>query len=523
MAIDLLIENGWVADGESPSLYKASIAIRGDKIACVCADSSRIHGKRTIDASDLCVVPGFIDVHSHADHFLLVDPTMKNKLMQGVTTEIGGNCGSSAYPWNTSHVFHIPGRDAEFSWNSFAEFLEELETRRIAINFGSLVGHNSLRHEVEGRGNSNGCEQLRHMKRLLKKSMEEGAFGLSTGIIQRASRVELLEETAALTSVVARHNGVLSVHLRNEGDEMLEALSEAVLVADRSDVSLQVSHFRTFDRMNWPKQEKALELVERMRLAGLKVNIDCLPYTIGCVPLTVLIDGRAPLNEAAFRELARKPSARAEMGIHMAELFPYPYSYRGVTFPYLTSPRYGALQGMDLYSAAKCEQCDPASLVIDMALAEGLNRYVYYECISKTNKREAIKHACSMVSSDAFPTGIRQYFRNSIIHPRTFGAFPHYLKEFVSKEHLLSLSAAIKKITSLPAKKFGLTGRGIIRAGAWADITIFHPEKLDPGATISDPCKPPSGIEYVLVNGQVVLDHGNFMNIFPGRVLRRAD
>ncbi len=525
MKPDMVIENGWIVDGMSPSLYRGAVGIRGDKIDSVCIGRARLQGKRVIDANGLCVAPGFIDVHSHADHFFLLDPAMKNKVMQGVTTEIGGNCGSSAYPWNESHAFYIPGKEAEFAWKSFDRFLDALEKCGIAINFGSLIGHDSLGGKAAGGGASSPERaDLKKMKRLLAKSLEEGAFGLSTGISARPlEATPFLETLAELSMVAAKRDGVLSVHLRDEGDKILDTLSEAIAVANKSGVSLQISHFKTLDRINWPKQKQALELIGKMRLGGINVHIDCFPYTVGCAPLRVLMPPRLASDDRKFKKHARTPTARAEIEDYVRKLFPSPYSYHGVTFPYLKTPRYQPLQGMDLYSAAKLEGRDPISVILDITLAEGLNRFVYYDCISKSNERAAIKQPGAMVSSDAFPTRIPLYFKNSIIHPRTFGAFPQYLSEFVYKNHILPLPAAIEKITSLPAKKFGLRGRGIINKGAYADITIFDPDNLDPGASLANPCKSPSGIEYVIVNGQIVMEHGEFKGVFPGRALRRGE
>jgi N-acyl-D-amino-acid deacylase len=346
--LDLVIKNGWVVDGLSSSLYKGVIGIAGEKIDCIRDGSCRLQGRKMIDARDLCVTPGFIDAHSHVDHFLFLDPVMEHKLVQGVTTEIGGNCGSSAYPWNGSHLFSIPGREQDFSWPSFGAFLEALEERSIAFNFGSLVGHNSLRGNPDTRGTSCESNGQKELKQILSKSLEEGALGLSTGNGIPRGFEGPLSEIGELAKIVAKKNGVLSMSLRNEANEILEALTEALLVASQSDVSLQISHFKTLDRMHWSKQERALELIEKMRLVGMNINTDSFPYTVGCAPLRVAMPPRLTLDEKKFREQAARPSVRLEVEEYVSALFPKPYSYRNITFPYLESPRYQHLRGMNL-------------------------------------------------------------------------------------------------------------------------------------------------------------------------------
>ncbi|NQU08218.1 MAG: amidohydrolase family protein [Candidatus Abyssubacteria bacterium] len=521
MELDLVIERGWIVDGVSPSIYRGTIGISGDKIEYVRPGFSRLPGKRVIDASEYCVAPGFIDIHSHADHFLLLDPAMKNKLMQGVTTEIGGNCGSSAYPWNESNIFYLPGMEEEFSWTSFGGFLQALEAGGISINFGSQVGLCSLHGETNGALPANGG--MKQMKRILADSLQEGALGLSAGIGSRPETRLSLSQMAELCGLVANEGRVLSVHLNGEGAEILDSLSEAISVSAKSGVSLQISHFKTLDRLNWPKQQDALELIEKMRAMGIDINIDCFPYTTCCSPLRVFTPPHMISGGAKFKALTQNDDARAEINKYLEMHFPTSESYRAVVVPYLETPDYRDLQGLDLYTASGLAGSEPGSLVLDLVIAEGPDRFVYYDCISESNARAAIGLDCAMVSSDSFPTGIPKYFKNSIIHPRTFGAFPEFLCEYVYGNHILTLPEAIKKITSIPAQKFGLRGRGVIGEGAFADITIFDPENIHSGATIADPCNPPSGIEYVIVNGQVALEGGRFNEVFAGKVLRGGE
>ncbi len=519
MDLDLVVENGWIADGMLPTVFKGTIGVLDDKIAFVREGRPRLSGKRVIDAEERIVAPGFVDVHSHADHFLLLEPAMKNKLMQGVTTEVGGNCGSSAYPWNDAHLFHLSEMEGDFAWNSFAGFSEALERRGIGLNFASLIGLDSLRREAVKERAPDDAD-VKRLRRLFAAALEEGALGLSIGAGIRALSPQELRALPELCRLAQKSGGVLATHLCSEASEILDALSDTISIAAESGVSLQISHFKTLDRFNWHKQEVALDLIGTVRAAGLDVGLDCFPYTACCSPLRVFMPPRLAAYGAAFSERAESSAARDEIEDYLAMHFPDPESYSGIMCPHLETARYRDLSGMDLLTAAATAGVEPGALAIDLTLAEGLDRFVYYDCICKNNMDAAIGLEFAMVASDSFPTDNPKYFRNSIMHPRTFGAFPEFLSEFVYASHTFDLPTAIKKITSIPAKKFGLRGRGVLGSGAFADITIFEPERLRAGASLDSPCTAPSGIDYVIVNGRVAIERGEFKEVYAGRVLR---
>ena len=520
MAFDLVIENGWIVDGISPSIYRGNIGISGDKIACIRPGFSLLPGKRVIDASVYCVAPGFINAHSHADHFLLLDPSMEYKLMQGITTEIGGNCGSSAYPWNKSHLFYLPDKQEDFTWNSFAGFLQAIEDKGIAINFGSQVGLGSLNGELNGNGSySENGSRFKKMKRLLEEALDEGAMGLS---MQSASPTYLKsqqENVSELCRIVAEKKGVLTAHLYSEASEILDAVSDMLELASHTGAALQISHFKTLDRVNWPKQDAALKQIWTARSRGIDISMDCFPYTFCCSPLSVFIPPRLAACKAETDSRALNPAERKAVEEYLKEHFPSEESYSGVVCPQLEAPQYRDLQDLDLLTMAAVLDREPAALVLDLLAAEGPDRTVYYNCISRENMRAAIKMNCAMVASDPLPTGLSPSLKNSVIHPRTFGAFQEYLSEFVYKHHILTLPEAIKKITSTPAKRFGLKGRGVLDEEGFADITIFNPENISSHATLADPRVPPSGVKHVIVNGRIVLEDGVFQNIYPGKAL----
>lgn len=525
MSFDLVIRNGWIIDGMSPSIYRGAIGIKGDKVACIRPGGSDLPGERVIDATEYCVAPGFINVHSHADHFLLidVDGSVKSKLMQGITTEIGGNCGSSAYPWNDAHRFYIPDMEERFAWDSFAGFLRAIEKKGVAVNFGSQVGLGSLRGEAEAAGSStkNGSA-AGQVGRLLEKALEEGAMGLSLGPGYHPDLGFRRKQLMELCEIVAKRGGVFSVHLYSEASQMLEALTDAVSMVVKTGASLQVSHFKTLDRVNWPRQDVALELIERVRSRGIDVGIDCFPYTFCCSPLGVFLPPHFPADKVRAGAHAMGSGDRETIERHLKAHFPEEESYAAVVCPHLGSPEFHDLENLDVLTMTAVLDRRPATVLVDLIAAEGPDRLVYYDCIGRDNMTAAIEMAGAMVASDPLPMATPSYLGNNVVHPRTFSAFQEYLREFVYRRHILLLPDAIKKITSAPAKKFGLKGRGVLGEGGFADIAIFDPENIRSGASVAHPEGPPSGMEYVIVNGRVAFERGEFQEVYAGKVLRRC-
>lgn len=523
MTYDTLIENGWIVDAVSNQIAPGKVGIRDGRIDCVADKNASMTARRVIDASDMIVAPGFIDVHSHSDQYLLLDPIMKNKLLQGITTEIGGNCGSSAFPWSSSNQFYIAGKDNEFDWRSFDEFLNRIEARGIALNYGSMLGHNCVRQAAGVTDKETATRaQLTMMKRAVARAMDEGAFGLSSGMNLFPASVDTTKELAELTKVVARKGGLFSAHLRSESSDILNSLSEAILVGIKSKVPLEISHFKVLDRMNWHKQEQALKLVEKMHAAGVNVSANFFPYAYVCAPLKVLFPSWVVSNGARrLATVGAKGNLRSRLEEHMSYTFPKKNAYRALTLPPRPGEEYGEARAGNLYGIARAEKKAPFSVLMDIAREDGLDRFVYYECISKPNMEEIAKVGDSVVASDSFPTGIPVYFRNSVVHPRTFGTFIEFLRTFVYEKHLLNLPEAVMKFTSIPARRYGIQHRGYIGKGAYADITIFDPEKLDSPACVESPCEYPTGVEYVLVNGEPVIERGEYTEKLPGVALRK--
>ncbi|MBI5115662.1 amidohydrolase family protein [Candidatus Poribacteria bacterium] len=523
MNYDIAIENGWLVDGISNSVSQGSIGVVNGQIDCIVDKNTKLAASKVIDASHLIVSPGFIDTHAHSDQHLLFDPVMENKLLQGVTTEIGGNCGSSAFPWTTSNLFYSRENEAEFNWSSFDGFLSKVQSRGIALNYGSMIGHNSLHYSV-GLTNCGGAsrEQLDAMRKVVMQAMDEGAFGLSSGMNLLPASLDLSKELIELSKIVARKDGLLSVHLRNESDDVLNALSEVIMVGIQSKVPVEVSHFKVLDRMNWPKQRHAMSLLNKMRNAGVQISLNFFPYSYVCAPLKVILpQWTTSRGSSHFVKVCSNVRLREQLEDQLSDAFPANSAYRAVTIPRSADKEYRQWSGMDLLRIARATRKEPSTVLAELALAGGVDRFVYYECINGSNIEEIAKASYSIVASDSYPIGDPRFFKNSIIHPRTFGTFPEFLHSFVYSKHLLSLPEAIRKITSIPASRFGIKRRGYLAKDAFADITIFDPEALESTSDINRPRGYPKGVRHVIVNGEVVIEEGEYAGKLPGVVLRR--
>ncbi|MBI4832590.1 MAG: amidohydrolase family protein, partial [Candidatus Lindowbacteria bacterium] len=355
MSYDIVIQNGWIVDGISNSALNGTIAISGGKISCIGPRSPGLTAAKVIDASHMIVAPGFIDVHAHSDQHLLRDPVMKNKLLQGVTTEIGGNCGSSAFPWTTSNSFYTHEEESRLGWRSFDEFLNAVQTRGLALNYGSMMGHNSLHYSV-GLTNCGAAtrEQLDIMRKGVARAMEEGAFGLSSGLNLLPASLDTTKELAELNKIVARKGGLFSVHLRSESDDILNALSEVIMVGIQSKVPIEVAHFKVLDRMNWPKQEKAISLMNKMRSAGVQIGSNFFPYNYVCAPLKVILpQWTTARGSSHFARICSNTRLREQLVEHLSDIFPADSAYRAVMLPRTLGDECRQWNGTNLYRLAR--------------------------------------------------------------------------------------------------------------------------------------------------------------------------
>jgi N-acyl-D-amino-acid deacylase len=492
---DLVIRGGTVYDGTGVAGVRADIGVRGDRIVAFGTVAAR--GEQEVDASDLSVAPGFIDVHSHDDYAVLLEPEMPFKVLQGVTTEVVGNCGSGVVPFDAGLVrFRRIHPDANPKpWDGFASYLERVDAVRPSCNVAVLIGQGSLRRgAMDHEQRAPHAGELDQMKAWVREGVRAGAVGLSTGLIYEPSRYARTEEIIELARELGGPaGGLYATHMRNEADGLLDAVREAIRIGEEAGVPVQISHHKASGRRNWGRVRDSLALIDEARARGLDVTADQYPYTAGSTSLA------AVLQNGSFR--ADSPGGLGQLSGGDVLIASAP------KHPQWEARMIGTLAmewGVDVESAAQ--------RVVD---AEGEACFVVVFTMDERDVKTVLAHPSTMIGSDGVPSGGNP-------HPRLYGTFARVLGRYVREERVLDLPTAIHRMTGMPAKKFQLLDRGTIRPGAFADLVVFDPARIDDVATYSEPRQAPSGIHHVYVNGVMVGRDGAHTGARPGRALRRG-
>lgn len=526
--LDILIKNGIVVDGTGMQAFDADVGIAAGRIAVVGEDIAQ-EARRIIEAQGLYVAPGFIDAHTHSDLTLLVNPRAESKIHQGVTTEVIGNCGSSPAPLLGPAVDEARAEaqalGLDVTWASLTEYVERLRHPGTAVNVASLVGHNTVRGAVLGFGDVQPtAEQQAEMERLVAETMEQGARGLSTGLFYPPGFYARTEEVIGLAQVAARHGGIYASHIRSETDHLFVAVEEAIEIGERADVRVQISHIKLEGYRNWEGVDRLLAVLDDAHSRGVRVGCDQYPYTAGVSWLAYILPYWAQAGGArAVGERLGDPDVRARLRKDWEENrteWENRGGMRDWTDLLITdcAPR-PDVQGKNVCEIAADELRDPLETALDLiVVSEG-----HVECVCfgqlEDNVRILMRHPLVVVASDGDALAPYGVLARSRPHPRYYGTFPRVLGRYVREEKVLSLEEAVGKMTSVTAERFGLSDRGVIREGAWADLVLFDAQTVADKATYADPHQYPEGIPYVVVNGTVVIDQGQHTGALPGQVL----
>ena len=518
-SFDLVIRNAKIIDGSGNPWYKADIGVADEWIAKVVG---RIDdGRHVIDADGLVAAPGFIDTHSHSDLMLIAEPEAKQKTMQGITTEIVGQDGLGEAPISDDTLEdwrrYLAGLNGDpeinWSWRSFGEYLDALDEVGTSINVAALVGHGNLRLLAMGMENrAPTMSELAKMKAILSDSLKAGGFGLSTGLIYPPCVYAETAELTDLCRVTADHGGIFVVHMRNEGDMLLESIDEVASIGKDSGVHVHVSHFKASGEKNWGKVEGALVKIEEYRSEGIEFTVDQYPYIAGSTFLSSLLPVSAH-EGGTDRMLARlrDPEERKRMKAQIAESRGLDWGWNNILVTSMKTKVNKPHEGLDLGEIAKRRGEEPMEALFNIILEEENAVTMVSFSMSEEDVRTVMKSPLQMVCTDGIVLGKP--------HPRAYGSFPRILGRYV-REGTIRLEEAIRKMTSLPAQTLGIRDRGLLKPGMHADITIFDPDKVIDKATYQDPIQFPEGIEYVIVNGAVTVEKGVHTGKRAGRVLK---
>ena len=524
---DVIFHHAMIFDGLGDPPYEGALAVRGDAIAGVGPEVSG-SARREVDARGLALSPGFVDIHGHSDYYLLINPEAHAKVRQGVTTDVGGNCGYAASPiygaeFEERKKWYREQFDLDLPFQSVSEHLHHVDEVGVSINYAHLVGHNTIRASVMGgEARPARAEELAAMEEMLSAGMAQGAFGLSTGLVYAPACFADKEELTALCRVSARRGGLLATHMRSEGDALLEAMDEVMGAAASAELPLQISHLKTAGERNWDKLDEAFARIERARVRGEDVTCDRYPYTASNTHLSALLPDWA--HDGALDEKIERladTETRARIRGEIIQAHPEPSYWENILISRVFTEANRPCEGLTLARLGETRGEAPVDAMLDLLIEERMSVEILIFMMSAENMRRILGKPYVMVGSDAGALTHEPPLGAGRPHPRNFGTFPFVLGALARDEGLFPLTEAIRKMTSAPCDRLGIADRGRLAVGMKADLVLFDPDEIRDECTYERPIAYPSGVEMVLVNGEVVVEGGNHTGARPGRALRK--
>ena len=523
---DLLIKNGLLADGVSDKTYRADIAIEGDKIAAIAENIDPERAKKTIDAKGQIVAPGFVDVHSHSDYYLLIDNRAESKLMQGVTTEVGGNCGYAAAPM-AGEVLTNRTKDYEeqfglkVTWSGLDQYFATLAKKKPGVNFAALLGYNTVRGSVIGFEDREPTQkEMGNIKAMVADGLDHGAVGMSVGVVYPPACFAKIDEFTKAFGVVAKRDKVFTTHIRSEGAKLIEALEEVTKVAKGSGAKLQVSHLKTAGKDNWSKLDKAFEILEKAADDGITLMADRYPYLASNTGLQVVLPDRAfdGGRDQLLQKLANKQE-RKKFREEILENHPEQEYWETVMVSQVVTDKNRDVEGLTVTEGAQKRGKDPFNFIFDLLIDEKANVEAIYFCMSQENMDRILAKPWVVVGSDSGARNIDGPLAQGRPHPRTFGSFPKFFAEYVTRKKVFTIPEAIRKMSTAGCEFFKIANRGKLKPGYFADIVIFDPEQFDDTSTYKEPLSYPVGLSHVFVNGVHAVKNGRPCDAGAGRAI----
>jgi N-acyl-D-amino-acid deacylase len=528
---DILIRNGRVVDGAGNPWIYADVGVTGDRITFVGRAPANATAKRVIDAKGLIVAPGFIDMLEQSEWNLLIDRQAVSKLTQGITTGITGEGGSIA-PQNSQTLadrkdflehYHLT-----VDWTDLDGYFRRLEKQGSGINLATYVGATQVRRYVIGSvDRAPTADELTRMQQLVEQSMRQGAMGVSTSLIYAPAAYAKTDELIALAKAASRYGGIYASHIRNEADHEMEALDEAFRIGREANIPVEIWHLKVSGRQNWGKMPQVIAAIEAARASGLDVTANQYPYPASGTSLGATIPPKYHEGGSeAFVNRLKDPQVRTAIRQELSGSGNAENMWRGTGGPQgilvssVLDPKLKHYEGKTIAQIAADEHKDPLDALMDVVIAGKDHVGAVYFTMSEEDVKYAMQQPFVSVGTDAGAVNPEGPLSESKVHPRAYGSFARILGRYVRDQHLLTLEQAIRKFTSLAAQRVGLRDRGLLRLGYFADITIFDPARVIDVATFEDPHHTSVGMEYVIVNGAISLEHGKVTGQLGGRPLR---
>jgi dihydroorotase/N-acyl-D-amino-acid deacylase len=528
---DLVIRNGHIIDGTGSPWYAADVAIRDGHIAAI-GHLDSVTAKQTIDAAGMVVAPGFIDMLGQSEASILVNPHLPSKIYQGITTEITGEGGSAA---PLTDAIRAADRAAyehykiDPSWNTFRDFFARLEKQGMGINLASYVGATQVRRAVIGDGDRPPTPaELDRMKALVRDAMHDGAVGVSTSLQYAPAPYATTEELIALASEGAKLGGIYATHMRSEGDAIIPAIDEAIRIGREAHVPVEIWHLKAAGRQNWGRMPEIVAHIDEARRSGVEIAANTYAYTAWFNSFSAFIppwahDG----GDGKLIERLKDPATRARIRKDMqTPSTTWDNEWDEIAGPeailisVVQNPKLLPLQGKTIAEIAKLWNKDPFDTIFDFLIEDNAATNVAVFGMSEPDVRLALQQPWTSVCNDSQGTATDGLLGQEHPHPRAYGTFPHILRKYVREDGALTLPDAIRKFSALPASHLRLADRGVIKTGMWADLVVFDPGVITDLATFEKPNQLSEGMQYVLVNGVPVIEHGNMTNALPGKVVR---
>jgi N-acyl-D-amino-acid deacylase len=537
--LDLLIKSGTIIDGSGKNRYMGDIGIIGNRIIKI---EKKIEDQsvKEINAEGSVVCPGFIDIHGHSDFTLSINNFAESKIRQGITTEVVGNCGFTAGPVSERYADELIQYLANTvvlsdtqknicKWGSQTEFIDKIVCGGVSINLAPLVGHGTIRVAVMGFEQRIPNEkELNEMKLLLEQEMTQGIFGMSSGLEYEPGWHSNNDEIIELCKIISQYDGIYTTHMKNEGKKLIECINDSIEIGIKADVSVEISHLKAQYESNWGKVDEALELIEKAEACGVNIGFDVYPYIafgsglIDLMPPWVKISG--PKN---MIQLLKDNGVRNEVIKSMQtqdDNWENPMLIVGwdkrIKIAMLKTEQNKKYEGKTIHEISLDMKCTPFDVIIDLLITEEAAIKSIYFAMCEKDLIMIMKHPKAKFCTDGRAVDTYGELSMGTVHPRYYGTFPRIMGLYVREKQIFSLEEAIYKSTLLAAKKMKIKNRGELIVGNYADITVFNPDKIIDLATFEEPHRYSEGIEYVIVNGQIVISKGKHTGLLPGKRLK---
>jgi len=523
---DTLINNGLIIDGSGTRAFQKDIGLIGDKIVAI-GDLKNSTADVIINAENLVVSPGFIDIHTHTDIGLFVNSKAESKIHQGVTTEVSGNCGDSPFPLNDVDFRELDTDTFEkygihIDWRNTDGFLRRLEDQKISINYATFTGHGTLRSYVIGKNDVQATpEQIKEMKDILERSMADGSFGLSTGLEYAPGSYSSTTELIELNKIVAKNGGIHATHIRSEDDHVEEAIQEALQICKQAEVSTQISHLKACNYANWHKIDHVLEMIHTAADSGSPVSADRYPYIAYSTGLTMFLPlwSRQGSTEEILSRL-RDKALEQKIKDYVEDKGQRIGGWDRVVISSCFLEKNKIWEGKSVHECATELTTTPFEFIRNILIEEKNRVSIVGFGMDENNLKKVLSSSLVMIGSDGTAVAPSGKLSKGKPHPRYYGTFPRVLGKYSRDDKIFDLATAVKKMTSMPAAKLGLQKRGLIAKDYFADLVLFNPETVIDNASFVDPHQFPSGIEYVIVNGKITIKDGKHTGAQAGSVIR---